>query len=468
MTRIGGANTARTVAGGTPPADAGAQSEIDRFLAMAMRFQGEPYRWGGGHGGTFDHPGPVDCSGLVSQAAKMTGIHLEGTAASLQGQCQSISKADLKPGDLVFNGNPAHHVGIYIGNGQVLHAPHTGDVVRITSVDHFQSAGRPRAFGGQTGHAVDPGANRGDENTVGGNQGDRSNIGLPQPPIPPSGPVPAYRERFGQQGYVRNAHDASLVNLAKNAVLKAPELAGTQLAEHAKSGKVTHEDVVQLQRFLEAKGFSVGNTGVDGMYGPRTHAALAAFLEGKGPDHAPTGGPADGHRTTPTDDPPPPEVNEDEVDPLDAALQAVNKTVKGTGKTKDGHEIPAGAGRATVFANGHIAYKGWSDAGNRQNNGIGAWGDKNAPTEYFCALPVGLQGGGEWWHNQKILVTNPANGQQVVVRVQDKGPAPSTGNAIDLSPVAMEALGGKFNGAMGHVRFEFAPDDAPVGPVKRP
>ena len=139
--------------------------------------------------------------------------------------------------------------------------------------------------------------------------------------------------------------------------------------------------------------------------------------------------------------------------------------MQGAGTIKEGQTIPRWAGRATTFWNGHLAYKGQYDKCNRQNGGLGAWGDKCAPTDYFCALPVGLKGGGKWWHNQKILVTNPATGRQVVVRVQDKGPAPRTGAAIDLSPVAMEALGGKFNGSLGHVKFEFAPADAPVGPV---
>ena len=134
--------------------------------------------------------------------------------------------------------------------------------------------------------------------------------------------------------------------------------------------------------------------------------------------------------------------------------------------TKDGQALPHSSGRATCFWNGNYRYKGQRDPGNR---GPGAWGDANKPTDYICALPVGLHGGGNWWHNQKILVTNPQTGKQVVVRVQDKGPAPHTGNHIDLSPVAIAALTGQkgdfANASIDNVQIAFAPDNAPVGPV---
>jgi hypothetical protein len=129
---------------------------------------------------------------------------------------------------------------------------------------------------------------------------------------------------------------------------------------------------------------------------------------------------------------------------------------------KDGNRIPDAFGKATTFWNGAYTYKGRRD---RDNMSKGAWGDLNKPTDYFCALPVGLRGGGKWWHNQKILVTNPRTGEQVVVRVQDKGPGPRTGAKIDLSPVAKEALGVGFMENL-NVNIAFAPDDAPVGPVR--
>jgi hypothetical protein len=131
------------------------------------------------------------------------------------------------------------------------------------------------------------------------------------------------------------------------------------------------------------------------------------------------------------------------------------------GHSRDGHDLPATSGKATTFWNGRYSYKGRRDPDNMSK---GAWGDENKPTDYIAALPVGLKGGGDWWHNQKILVTNPTNGKQVVVQVQDKGPAPRTGAAIDLSPVAKEALGVHFMDNM-NVKISFADPNAPVGPV---
>ncbi|HEY9720424.1 MAG TPA: NlpC/P60 family protein, partial [Oscillatoriaceae cyanobacterium] len=96
-------------------------------MANAMRFLGQPYLWGGGHTATtFSKPAPVDCSGLVQQAARMSGFNLDGTADMQQsrGTPVPLTVAALKPGDLVFVGNPAEHVGSYIGNNQVLDAPH--------------------------------------------------------------------------------------------------------------------------------------------------------------------------------------------------------------------------------------------------------------------------------------------------------------------------------------------------------
>lgn len=118
-------------------------SPVERFIAAAEAFKGQPYKWGGGHvGSTFTKPGPVDCSGLVMQAARMAGLNFDGTAAVQQDKGRPVSLNALQRGDLVFRGNPAYHVGIYLGNGQVLHSPKTGDVVRVTTVDGWDNARR--------------------------------------------------------------------------------------------------------------------------------------------------------------------------------------------------------------------------------------------------------------------------------------------------------------------------------------
>ncbi len=272
----------------TPAGAAALGSPVDRFLMNAMRFMGQPYKWGGGHGGTMGGPGPVDCSGLVQQAARMAGLNFDGTAAIQQRRAKPVALNALKPGDLVFRGNPASHVGIYIGDGKVLHSPKTGDVVKITTVNGFTSAGRPVAFDGLRPNPVAPLAPAAPGRVpapvappklVG--PGEPSALELPPAPIRPGGPVPAYRERFGRQGYVKNGADPALLELARAAVARAPELARTPLGQAIADGRLEPDDVKGLQRFLEARGFNVGDTGVDGKYGPRTHRALTAFLEGR-------------------------------------------------------------------------------------------------------------------------------------------------------------------------------------------
>jgi hypothetical protein len=102
-----------------------AKSAID----YAKEQLGVKYVFGG------ETPGvEFDCSGLVQYSYGKAGIKLPRTAAQQQQATTRISAAQAKPGDLVFFGYPAHHVGIYLGNGEFLEAPHTGTVVKIA---HF-------------------------------------------------------------------------------------------------------------------------------------------------------------------------------------------------------------------------------------------------------------------------------------------------------------------------------------------
>lgn len=100
------------------------------------------------------------------------------------------------------------------------------------------------------------------------------------------GSVSSYGQLFGDASYVKNGSDPQLLQLLQQALERAPELQGTALAQHVQSGHVGEQDVQILQNFLQSKGYSVGSTGVDGKYGPRTHHALEGFLEGKPPDSA--------------------------------------------------------------------------------------------------------------------------------------------------------------------------------------
>ena len=102
-----------------------AQVAVD--IALAQR--GKPYVWGAGG------PGSFDCSGLTQYAFRAAGISLPHSSRNQSGMGQAVSRDQLQPGDLVFFYRPVSHVGIYIGNGQMVHAPTSGDVVKITSVD---------------------------------------------------------------------------------------------------------------------------------------------------------------------------------------------------------------------------------------------------------------------------------------------------------------------------------------------
>src|SRR5207248_6265633 len=101
----------------------------------AVRFAydqlGKPYQYGG------SGPNSYDCSGLTMRAWGAAGVALPHNAAAQQGQTRYVSGGNLQPGDLVFFGSPAYHVGIYIGSGRMIAAPHTGDVVKIQSVGSY-------------------------------------------------------------------------------------------------------------------------------------------------------------------------------------------------------------------------------------------------------------------------------------------------------------------------------------------
>ena len=105
-----------------------ASGKVAKILAFAYAQLDKPYRFGGAGSRVFD------CSGLVMRAAAAAGISLAHSAAAQQRSGHRVSLSQLQPGDLVFWGNPAYHVGIYVGGGKILDAPHTGTVVQIQSL----------------------------------------------------------------------------------------------------------------------------------------------------------------------------------------------------------------------------------------------------------------------------------------------------------------------------------------------
>ena len=98
----------------------------------ALQFQGVPYVYGGAD------PSGFDCSGLVYYVYKQFKLSIPRGATSQYNAAHHISKSALQPGDLVLFSNDSsssiEHVGIYIGNGQFVHAPRTGDVVKVSSL----------------------------------------------------------------------------------------------------------------------------------------------------------------------------------------------------------------------------------------------------------------------------------------------------------------------------------------------
>lgn len=110
----------------------------EQIVATAMKYLGVPYVWGG------TTPYGFDCSGLVQYVYAENGISIPRVTYTQQAAATPVSFDDLQPGDLVFWGYSAYHVGIYIGNGQYIHAPAPGQSVCIQSYNAypFTSAGR--------------------------------------------------------------------------------------------------------------------------------------------------------------------------------------------------------------------------------------------------------------------------------------------------------------------------------------
>lgn len=118
-----------------PAPNSAAQVAVDAALSQ----MGKPYQWGA------EGPDTYDCSGLTLWAWAHADVSLPHNSGMQYAATRRVARDDWQPGDLLFYGNPIHHVSMYIGNGQMVEAPYTGSEVRVVSAyrPDYVGAGRP-------------------------------------------------------------------------------------------------------------------------------------------------------------------------------------------------------------------------------------------------------------------------------------------------------------------------------------
>ncbi len=121
--------------GAAPAPNPSAKAAVDAALSQV----GKPYQWGAAG------PDSYDCSGLTMWAWAHAGVALPHNSGAQHAATRRVTQGDWEPGDLLFFGSPIHHVGMYIGNGKMVEAPYSGQVVRVNSAfrSDYVGAGRP-------------------------------------------------------------------------------------------------------------------------------------------------------------------------------------------------------------------------------------------------------------------------------------------------------------------------------------
>jgi cell wall-associated NlpC family hydrolase len=167
----GGGSTSGKKSGGGGSAKGSSTANAASVIKAAEQQLGDPYVWGG------TGPDGWDCSGLMQWAFGQAGVKLPRTSQEQQRVGKAVATDKVQPGDLLFNGNPAHHVVMAIGGGKIIEAPRTGLNVRIRGFKpgEFTNA---RRIVGSVGNMGDIASPAGDtttlneqQSTVGGNIG---------------------------------------------------------------------------------------------------------------------------------------------------------------------------------------------------------------------------------------------------------------------------------------------------------
>lgn len=131
----------RTIAGPVSAASSAADAPNTRAAAAvsyAYSKIGSPYVWGA------TGPNAFDCSGLMQAAYRSAGVSLPRTTYAQINAGHRVARSELQPGDLVFYYSGISHVGIYVGNGQMIHAPNPSASVRVSPLDEMPYAGATR------------------------------------------------------------------------------------------------------------------------------------------------------------------------------------------------------------------------------------------------------------------------------------------------------------------------------------
>lgn len=125
--------TVKTV--GCPTINGVLAAAAQKAIRTACQQVGDPYVWGA------TGPNSFDCSGLTQYAYKSAGIYLTHHTGDQWNEGKAVSRADARPGDLVFFFSGLSHVGLYLGNNQMVHAPRAGKPVQVSSINTMPVAG---------------------------------------------------------------------------------------------------------------------------------------------------------------------------------------------------------------------------------------------------------------------------------------------------------------------------------------